>query len=275
MREDLTEGGCDSMSEGEREDRSEDARKSVREWAFFGILSLLVVAAWFATPKIAQKLSGNTKAGDVGVFGDQYGSINALFSGLAFVALIMTLRLQMTELRLNREELQMQRQELESQRKEMANQAHALDVQSELMRLSAQLQALPTLLVSTKERIMTEAPGYAPLSFKEMTFGVEQLDRRIAYTRERIKALPGEIAEKEAALASLSGMSHRTTRENSDLNGLHTEVRRLKEELPREATALPLMIELRALTASLTATYEQIQLMKTASNKEKTKSLPC
>src|SRR5262245_56556698 len=46
-----------------------------------------------------------------GIAGDQFGAVNALFSGLAFAGLITTLLLQRKELELQREELRMTRAE--------------------------------------------------------------------------------------------------------------------------------------------------------------------
>lgn len=58
-----------------------------------------------------------------GQFGDMFGSINALFSGLAFVLLIFTIWQQRQELELQREELKLQREEMAASRAELAEQA--------------------------------------------------------------------------------------------------------------------------------------------------------
>lgn len=47
-----------------------------------------------------------------GTFGDSFGAINSLFSGLAFGGIIYTILLQRTELKLQREELKLTRKEL-------------------------------------------------------------------------------------------------------------------------------------------------------------------
>lgn len=67
---------------------------------------------------------------DRGTFGDMFGTINSLFSGLAFAAIIYTIALQ-------RNELTLQRKELELTRGEMAGQKEALEAQSEHMRLQS------------------------------------------------------------------------------------------------------------------------------------------
>jgi len=62
-----------------------------------------------------------------GTFGDMFGAANALFSGLAFAALVYTINLQRTELRLQRLELSLTRAELEGQKLQ-------LSAQNDLMR---------------------------------------------------------------------------------------------------------------------------------------------
>lgn len=52
-----------------------------------------------------------------GQFGDKFGAVNALFSGLAFAGLIFTIILQKKELALQREELTDTRKELKGQKK--------------------------------------------------------------------------------------------------------------------------------------------------------------
>ena len=59
---------------------------------------------------------------DRGTFGDKFGAINALFSGLAFAGLIVTLLYQKEELKLQREELAQTREELKGQREEFEEQ---------------------------------------------------------------------------------------------------------------------------------------------------------
>lgn len=56
---------------------------------------------------------------DRGTFGDMFGSINALFSGLAFAGIIYTILLQREELNEQREELKLTRAEFEKQNRTM------------------------------------------------------------------------------------------------------------------------------------------------------------
>lgn len=63
-----------------------------------------------------------SECNDRGTFGDKFGAVNALFSGLAFAGLIVTLLYQKEELKLQREELKETRNELNAQKLEFQEQ---------------------------------------------------------------------------------------------------------------------------------------------------------
>ena len=83
-------------------------------------LFLLIVIFWFCTPFIVFELFPTMD--QRGQFGDLFGSINSLFSGLAFAGLLYTIFLQRNELALQREELRLQREEMVASREELAKQ---------------------------------------------------------------------------------------------------------------------------------------------------------
>lgn len=64
-----------------------------------------------------------------GVFGDSFGVLTSLFSGLAFAGLIITIVMQRDELALQRQELNLTREELSGQKEEMRAQNETLKVQ--------------------------------------------------------------------------------------------------------------------------------------------------
>jgi hypothetical protein len=72
-----------------------------------------IFVLWLFTAFLALNLDG-TRSGQ---FGDAFGAINALFSGLAFVGLVFAILLQRIELKLQREELTETRIELAGSRK--------------------------------------------------------------------------------------------------------------------------------------------------------------
>ncbi len=59
-----------------------------------------------------------TNSENAGTFGDSYGALNALFSGLTFAGLIITILIQTKELKNQRVEMSLQREEMQSSRKE-------------------------------------------------------------------------------------------------------------------------------------------------------------
>ena len=73
--------------------------------------------------------SSYTDCQDRGTFGDKFGAVNALFSGLAFAGLIFTIVLQRKELSLQREELKLTRTEMADQTAEFEKQNSTLQLQ--------------------------------------------------------------------------------------------------------------------------------------------------
>lgn len=80
-----------------------------------GCIIVLWVASWCL-------IDNFVPVGERGVFGDKFGAINSLFSGLAFAGLIVTLLFQKEELKLQRDELAETRNELKAQKLEFQEQ---------------------------------------------------------------------------------------------------------------------------------------------------------
>lgn len=98
-----------------QDDPTEDD-KTTSIWWLVGT-ALLVIAAWGWSGYLIY--TGFDEPGDRGTFGDMFGAVNALFSGLAFSVLIYTMILQRIELKLQREELRSTRAELAGQKEQM------------------------------------------------------------------------------------------------------------------------------------------------------------
>lgn len=62
---------------------------------------ILIVLFWCATPNLMRSAVKNDAAelGSRGVYGDQYGGLNALFTGLAFAGALTAILLQLIEMR--------------------------------------------------------------------------------------------------------------------------------------------------------------------------------
>ena len=89
--------------------------------AVVGVISFWI-GTWYFIPKWYET---NTISG-AGTFGDMFGGVNALFSGLAFVGLIYTILVQ-------KEELALQRKAIKDQSMETARSANELENQRKLL----------------------------------------------------------------------------------------------------------------------------------------------
>lgn len=81
-----------------------------------------------------------------GQFGDMFGGINALFSGLAFLGVIYTILLQMEELGLQRKELRLTRKELNRTAEAQEKSEEALSKQAESLKATAKLNGLSAIV---------------------------------------------------------------------------------------------------------------------------------
>lgn len=117
---------------------------TTRDWVerhpwlvFFGI-SIAVIGAWltYHTWGIFTLSSDLVARGQ---FGDSYGALNTLFSGLAFAALITAVMLQTKELALQRKELQDTREELRRTANAQERMESALSRQAELQAITVAL----------------------------------------------------------------------------------------------------------------------------------------
>lgn len=97
----------------------EEPEKSPRNYMKSIIVSVSVVLVFWAMTFL---LYLNDNSEERGQFGDMFGAVNALFSGLAFAGLIITLIQQREELSLQRNELKQTRDEFKEQNKTMKRQ---------------------------------------------------------------------------------------------------------------------------------------------------------
>ncbi len=88
------------------------------------LVGLSVILAWVATGYLLYDDP------DRGTFGDMFGAVNALFSGLAFAGVIYAILLQREELRLQRRELELTRLELQGQKEQLEAQNRTLRKQN-------------------------------------------------------------------------------------------------------------------------------------------------
>jgi hypothetical protein len=130
---------------------------------YLTIAALIIIGLWLVTPFILFKVF--PAPSDRGTFGDLYGSINSLFSGLALLGVIAAIFLQHKELSLSTIELR--------------KSAQSLKQQVELAAMTARIQALPTLIQAQKQRIkVLGGRGYE--DFSESDYSLSVLERKIS-----------------------------------------------------------------------------------------------
>ena len=128
-----------------------------------------------------------------GQFGDLFGVVNALFSGLAFAGLIYTVMLQREELALQREELHLTREELRRSATAQEQQEAALRVQAHAAERSAKLAATNYLL-ETYRRELGYLRGHAYTVVDPRVKQMEELERREAVLLTIVEELFSEIS---------------------------------------------------------------------------------
>lgn len=93
----------------------------------FAVVAIVVIALciiyYFVLKRNIEDISTR------GSFGDMFGAVGALFSGLAFAGVIVTMLQQREELELQRQEISQTNKELELQRKEMESQNRTIILQ--------------------------------------------------------------------------------------------------------------------------------------------------
>ncbi|NQU85154.1 MAG: hypothetical protein HQ541_05275 [Mariniphaga sp.] len=99
---------------------------------------------------------------DRGTFGDLFGGINSLFSGLALAGIIYTIFLQRKELKLQRLELIETRKELTRSAKAQEKSEIALKEQADSLKKSSQLTALSNLInyYTEQQQVFRSSPHF-------------------------------------------------------------------------------------------------------------------
>ena len=104
------------------------------------VLFACVVATWAASGFLLYSDE------ERGTFGDMFGAVNALFSGLAFAGIVYTILLQRRELELQREELHVTRLELSRSAAAQEKAEAALAKQVEALQYGQRLTTINNLL---------------------------------------------------------------------------------------------------------------------------------
>lgn len=139
----------------------------------FLITSLIVIVLWLGLGVIAFFLDDEWE--DRGTFGDMFGSINALFSGLAFAGVLTTLILQRQDLEIQREVQVTQLRDLKQQAEATKKSAEQLERQHEILNFQIIQQTVLNLIESKRKFVQ---------NFKKFEFDTSKGEFITKYTGE-------------------------------------------------------------------------------------------
>lgn len=95
-----------------------------------GIIAVTLVGClWFANYCYGMGLLKGDAINDRGTFGDMFGAVNAVFSGLAFAGIIISLYMQRIDLKNQKEQLELNYEEVKQTNKEFKIQNETLQIQ--------------------------------------------------------------------------------------------------------------------------------------------------
>lgn len=144
-------------------------KESLPKGVLIGV-PLLIISLWGLTWLLTIRVLGSPR--EPGAFGDMFGSINALFSGLALAGVVLTLLLQHRELALQRQELALTRDQLSRTAEAQEASEAALARQASANERAAEIAGLVAVVENYKIRIAREGQAMRKLELER-----EQNDR--------------------------------------------------------------------------------------------------
>lgn len=158
---------------------SGDRRQRRSVWLIFGG----VIAACLLYPVLIHAIFPQSSAENSGQFGDSFGALNTLFSGLAFAGVIYAILLQKDELSLQREELRLTREELKRAADTQADarnlQAAQLANEARVAELAALTALLDWNVARSAEQRKTIHPALTSLKLQNPKADAEELAHQI------------------------------------------------------------------------------------------------
>jgi hypothetical protein len=142
----------------------------------------IIFAVWLVYASFLYLLSD--KWDHRGAFGDMFGAINALFSGLAFAGIIFTILLQREELKLQRKELELARIEFKRTASAQEASQKELSKQAETLHKTAAINAINTLIGIYQEKLRT--PESAPGRHQQTRLNIEHLELKLESLLENL-----------------------------------------------------------------------------------------
>lgn len=143
--------------------------------AFAAVVALFAISTWIL---FAFFCTWDERA----QFGDAYGALNALYSGLAFAGIIITLFLQREELTLQRAELRATRDELARTSRAQEASSVALVQQAKAAEIAASVSAVTTLLRVILDRLSAQEQATKLAISKGLSY--DAVDKDLAKQRD-------------------------------------------------------------------------------------------
>lgn len=152
------------------------------KWVFIGIV-IFVFLSWFACYWFLIERE------DRGIFGDMFGSVSALFSGLAFAGVIYTILLQTQELKYQREDNEMTREQLKRSAKAQEESMKIYAQQADAAYWAAKLSGLNSLFLASEKKIdeLRRKPGMSLGRKKELESLIRKRDEYYARLAELVE----------------------------------------------------------------------------------------
>ena len=141
-----------------------------------------IILLWLSSGILIYLLLDNWN--DRGTFGDLFGFINSLFSGLALAGLIFTIYSNRNELKIQREEIEINRKELIKSRKIQERSERVLEEQVKQLKLTTKLTGLQILVDYFSNQISNKNNSeeiiiLARKKRKDAIFEIDQLIERL------------------------------------------------------------------------------------------------
>lgn len=153
-------------------------------FAVAGVLSIQALAGWI----IFSQFNGWEVRGQ---FGDMFGAVNAVFSGLAFAGVLLALYMQRKELSLQRKELKLTRDELKGSREAQEKSSEALEKQSINMLAAAIIDNKRAVLNSCQYKLERLDTGRDPYPLGEKMDRQQRLKEKIDAILEELDEIDG------------------------------------------------------------------------------------
>ena len=141
-----------TITEGEMPTKPAKTKNKTDYLVLFLGITVVVFALFFLYAHIVPCLFEDMN--ERAVFGDMYGAFEALFSGLAFVGVLVAIFMQRDELSLQRQELALTRKELHMAGEAQEKSAQALEAQLERIFRAAKIQAGSSIIASEMSGII-------------------------------------------------------------------------------------------------------------------------